>query len=249
MDASAQPVSYGTFDQAWSGYADYLASLMEGARPRDVCEIGAGSRPLFDLDLATRLDLRYTLLDISAEQMAQAPAGYQKQVCDIGARTLAVGPRRYDLMFSRMLCEHVADGEQMHRNVLAMLRPGGVAVHFMPTLYALPFVVNRLLPERLGQRLLAAVSPLSRGRLKFPAYYSWCRGPTPAALAAFQRLGYEIVQYKGFFGHGYYQPLPPLFTLHAKLTQFLLDHPQPALTSYAWVTLRRPGGDGAMPPA
>jgi SAM-dependent methyltransferase len=237
----AQPVSYGTFHQAWDGFADYLQSLLETARPRYVGEIGAGARPLFGLDLAARLGFRYALLDISAEQLAQAPAGYDKQVCDIGARVLSVGPERYDLMFSRMLCEHVADGEQLHRNVLALLRPGGIAVHFMPTLFALPFVINRLLPERLGQRLLSAVSPLARGRRKFPAYYSWCRGPTAASLADFRRLGYEVVQYKGFFGHGYYQPLRPLFSLHWKLSELLVQHPQPALTSYAWVTLRRPG--------
>jgi hypothetical protein len=244
VQVPAQPVSYGTFHQAWSGFADYLLSLLEAARPRHVGEIGAGSQPLFGLETAARLGFRYTLLDISAEQMARAPDGYEKQVCDIGARGAAGGPKRYDLMFSRMLCEHVADGEQMHRNVLAMLRPGGIAVHFMPTLYALPFVVNRLLPERLGQRLLSAVSPLARSRRKFPAYYSWCRGPTPATLAAFQRLGYEIVQFKGFFGHGYYQPLRPLFALHWRLSQLLVAHPHPTLTSYAWITLQRSGDDG-----
>ena len=46
-----------------------------------------------------------------------------------------------------MLAEHVPDGYRFHSNLFELLKPGGVAFHFMPTLYSPPFVINRLLPE------------------------------------------------------------------------------------------------------
>src|ERR1700721_1406514 len=53
----------------------------------------------------------------------------------------------YDLVFSKMLCEHLPDARTFHANCLRLLRPGARAVHFFPTLYTLPFVANRLIPE------------------------------------------------------------------------------------------------------
>ena len=97
-------------------------------------------------------NLEYTILDISENELGKAPDQYKKLAQDIMANDLS-STERFDLVFTRMLAEHVKDGELLHRNVYSLLNPGGFAVHFFPTLYAVPFLVNRLLPETLSALL------------------------------------------------------------------------------------------------
>ena len=186
--------------------------------------------------------LAYTALAISEEELRKAPDCYRKLVADICAPVLNIN-ERYDFIFSRMLAEHVADGMLFHSNVFALLALGGRAFHFFPTMWAPPFVLNRFLPERLAASLLHL---LQRGRektgrhAKFPAYYSWCRGPVPSQLARLESLGYSVESYIGFFGHrDYYRRLGLIQRFHDSLVRWLIDHPIPWITSFAFVTLQR----------
>lgn len=77
-------------------------------------------------------------------------------------------------------------------------------------------------------------------RGKFPAFYRWCRGPTQNQFARFRRIGYEVLAYRGFFGHEYYNRLPGVRWIHERLTDVLVRHPVPALTTLACVILRKP---------
>jgi len=141
-----------------------------------------------------------------------------------------------------MLAEHVANPRQFHQNVFQLLAPGGLAAHCFPTLYAFPFVVNRLLPDRLAKQILNIVAPRNTYQYsKFPAYYRWCRGPSKRQLKRFTDLGYDVVEYKAFVGHPeYYRKLPLLKQLHNAKTAFLLENPHPLFTSYAYVLLQKP---------
>lgn len=175
-------------------------------------------------------------MDISATELAKAPDCYEKIVADICSRQL-------NFIFSRMLAEHVKDGAAFHGNVYRLLAPGGAAFHFFPTMWAPPFVLNRLLPERLGAAILHFIqSGRERGgRIgKFPAYYSWCRGPTLSQIARLKLLGYSVESYVGFFGHrGYYTKFPVLLKFHDSIVRWLLAHPKPWLTSFAYLTLAK----------
>lgn len=184
-------------------------------------------------------NLNFSLLDISQEELSLAPDGYLKVCADIG------GPQppaksQYDFVFSRFLAEHVSSGEQFYRNTFEMLKPGGEAFHFYPTLFALPFVVNKLMPERLADKVLNIVSPRDRQKQgKFPAYYSWCFGPTPSQIKRLEEMGFEILSFVGMYNHGYYKRIPPLHALHQIAVKCLLRWPNPYLTSFAFVHLRR----------
>ncbi len=142
-----------------------------------------------------------------------------------------------------MVNEHVADGERYYRNIFTVLRPGGVTAHCFSTLYALPFVANRVLPERFASRVLDTVNPRDRYQHdKFRAYYSWSRGPSRLMIERLSRLGYEVLEYRGYFGHGYYDhpAQRPVRALEEAKTRWLCRHPIPILTSYAVVVLRKP---------
>jgi SAM-dependent methyltransferase len=231
-------VSFGRYEEAWQGYESLLWSLIDEHHLKVVCDIGGGAHPVLPYDSICQRGIDYTILDISADELGKAPLGLGKIVADIGEPDLHL-PRQFDLVLTRMLAEHMRDGRVFHVNVRRALKPGGLAVHFFPTLYSAPFLVNRLATERLSGWLLDLVSPRDRFEYgKFPAFYSWCRGPTRRMRSRFRGLGYDVLVYRGFFGHGYYRGIPIIGRLHARLSDFLLRHPVSALTSYAWLVLR-----------
>jgi SAM-dependent methyltransferase len=234
-------VRYGDFGEAWDRHSDTVRLLIERHVLKRVCEVGGGANPALPLSYVQERGLTYAILDISAAELEKAPTGYRKIVMDICSADAPVEDA-FDLVFTKMLAEHVADAELFHRNVYKLLAPGGLAFHFFPTLYSPPFVANYLFPESLSRLLLDAFSPRDRVRhAKFPAYYRWCRGPTRRQLDRFGRLGYEVVQYGGFFGHAYYQRLSVAHQVSRRIARFLVSHPVPQLTSFAYLVLRRPG--------
>jgi SAM-dependent methyltransferase len=217
---------------------------------RRICELGGGANPALTLKQVERLGVECTLLDASESELATAPAGYARlrlDVCDENAAPTA----EFDFVYSRMLAEHVRRPVEFHRTVHRMLRPGGRAFHFFPTLYSPVFAVNRLLPNWLTEPALLAIQPIRRrsGPLgKFPAYYRWRLGPCPGQIRRFQSVRFEVEEYWGFFGHGgdcTWGPgcdhrLPPLRRFHERLCRALVHRPVPWLTSYAYVLLRKP---------
>lgn len=244
-------VSYERSREAWEGFDAKLRTLIETFPVKRVCDVGGGANPALPEEFVAGHGLDYTVLDVSKEELDKAPDGYAKVHADICAPALSL-ETEYDFIFTRMLVEHVRDGEVLHRNIHRILADGGIAFHFFPTLYSLPFLANRMLPENLTGRLLDLFAPRDRHRqAKFPARYSWCRGPSKSRIRKLERLGYEVVEYTGFFGNeGYYNRIPPLRFLSARFAGIMLKHPVPLLTSYAYLVLRkspRSGRESAAP--
>jgi hypothetical protein len=163
-------------------------------------------------------------------------------VCDVCEENAEIPGAPYDLIFSRMTAEHFRDSGRAYGNMLRALSPGGLSVHCFATLYALPFVLNRVLSDGVASFLYERFALRDRERHdKFRAYYSRCRGPRQDQIRFFQEIGYEVLEYRAHFGHNYYAPrLPLLHVLHRAKTSLLLKMPIPLFTSYATVILRRP---------
>jgi SAM-dependent methyltransferase len=231
-------VRFGKTEDAYEGFAPLLMEIIRTTSCKSILDVGGGAQPqLTPADLALwKID--YTVMDISESELALAPDHYRKIVMDISG-TLSEKMPRFDLVFSRFVAEHVRDARKLHENVFSLLRPGGLAVHFFPTLWALPFVANWALPERLSVKLL---SKERQARGKFAAYYHWCVGPTERAIERLENVGFEVVEYAGFFGHGYYDRFPSLRKVHGAVRSWLLRHPIAQCTSFAWVILRKPAG-------
>jgi SAM-dependent methyltransferase len=212
------------------------------ARPEvtRVCEFGGGANPHFSLDFIERNSLDYLVVDLSAAELDKAPAGYRMLEADVQAPDFSLDGS-YDLVFSRWLLEHVKDPEALHRNVRRSLAPEGYALHLFPTLFALPFVVNRTLPDTLTSRVLPIVRSgrTQHGRHgKFPAFYRWCRGPSGRRIEAFNGLGYRVDRYVGSFGHKYYSRVPFIPDGDGPVADFLVRHPISWMTSFAYLNLR-----------
>ncbi len=238
---STDPVSYNRARAAESDLWGEVRRLLDAGAKR-VCDVGGGARPMLGLPQVERAGLHYVVTDVSDEQLQRAPDGYRRERADIldadAVQRLARAHGPFDAVFSRWTAEHVRDGERFHRHVFELLRPGGTAVHMFPTLYALPFLVNRMLPPALASGVLFRACPARHA--KFRPYYSWCRGPSRAQLARLRSVGFSIERYTGYFGHAFYRRIKPLSAAESAFVGVMVSHPLPALTSFALVVLGRP---------
>lgn len=211
------------------------------------CDVGGGARPVIPLARIEEFELEYVVLDESHDELSKAPQGYHQfeaSILDSDAVAKLVREQgAFDVVVSRWTAEHVSDGRKFHEQIYNMLRPGGVAIHFFPTLYSWPFLLNRVLPQPVSSALLAKAQPDRES--KFRPYYSWCRGPSRRQIQRLQSVGFSVERYIGFFGHGYFVRVKPLHLANRRLTDKLVDHPLPSMTSFALVVLSRPSG----PPA
>lgn len=239
-------VSYGRYDDfpGWEAAGEFFGTLIRRSGARSVLEIGAGANPTLSPSYVREHGLRYTTNDVAAEELAKAGPDYRTLCLDMASADAAALPAgAFDFVFSRMVNEHVSDGARYYRNIHRALAPGGITAHCFSTLYALPFLVNRLLPEALAGRLFDAVVPPAGARhQRFRAHYSWSRGPSRRMIERLAGIGFEVLEYRGYFGHRYYDRpgLGPLNLLEQAKAAWLLERPLPSLTSYAALVLRKP---------
>lgn len=238
-------IRYGNYVDfpGWSGAPDFFKSLIAAHGCRRVLEVGSGANPTLSPGFVAEAGITYVTSDARAEELEKADSAFERLVLQVDSPTFDPAlTSSFDCVLSRMVGEHIRNGERYHRNILRMLRPGGIAVHCFSTLWCLPFAVNRLVPDALGDLLLAKFAPRPAHKHgKFKAYYSWSRGPTPAMLHSFTSLGFEVLAYGGYFGHGYYlSRLPGLHRVEGAKARWLVRHPIPQLCSYATVVLRKP---------
>lgn len=192
----------------WDDYESRLAALIDSFDKPDILELGGGGRPMWDLADVPAGVGTYTVNDFDQRELDKIDDGYHKACFDVCGDASAFAGR-YDLVFSRFLAEHVPDGVAMHRNVRQVLKPGGVAIHLIPKLYASPFVVNTVLPAKLTHKMLTAFFPY-RMEGKFPTHYSLCKGSTSDMRRALEEIGYSKVEVADYYGHLYYDRIPGL---------------------------------------
>lgn len=227
---------------AWANYERVVRELAIRLGAKRLLEVGGGRDPLFTPDEIERLGVEVTINDIAPGELAVLPKTYKTACFDVAGDLTPVADRRghFDLAFSRMVFEHVADGQKAWSNLYEMLAPGGVGLAFMPTLYTLPFVVNLLLPDKLAASI---VKMLFANRTDdedpvFPARYSWCF--TDERLTRMlSAIGYREVVVMPFYGHSYYQSFPLVRDINAYVTKLARRNDWRAISSYAYVAVRK----------
>ena len=227
---------------AWANYERVVRELASRLGAKRLLEVGGGRDPLFTTDEIDRLGVEVTINDIAPGELAVLPKTYKTACFDVAGDLTPVADRRghFDLAFSRMVFEHVADGQKAWSNLYEMLAPGGVGLAFMPTLYTLPFVVNLLLPDKLAASI---VKMLFANRTDdedpvFPARYSWCF--TDERLTRMlSAIGYREVVVMPFYGHSYYQSFPLVRDVNAYVTKLARRNDWRAISSYAYVAVRK----------
>ncbi|CAN5500299.1 hypothetical protein BH10PSE7_BH10PSE7_45100 [soil metagenome] len=229
---------------AWDNYPVTIRALSRAFGLRNWCEIGGGRDPAFLRSEIEQLGVHYTINDISQDELDLAPAFYAKARFDIAGPPHAMQSRAgaFDLMFSRMVFEHVHDVAAAWRNVHTLLKPGGVALAFFPTLYAPPFLMNHLMPEALSRAILHAFFAKRRddgSHPKFPAVYDWCFGSETKLKPMLENAGFGDHMVLPFWGTNYFKPIPGLHQIDNGFSRLSRAADMRSLTSHAYVLVRK----------
>lgn len=236
-------IHYKDAKWAWKNYRKYIENLIIEKKLHRICDVGGGARPLLNVDFITKNNLDYVVFDISDKELAKSASKYQTRNFNFCRQALDKEESSFDLVFSIMTMEHVKNIAQFHENIYTSVKPGGYSFHFFPCLNSLPMLANYIAPHGgITERLVYSLQPWRsrKAESKFPAYYGWCYGPTQKNRNRFEAIGYDIVEYIGFFGHTYYDRMPGLRELEAWKTRILCKYPNPHLTINSYLLLQRP---------
>jgi len=201
-------------------------------------EIGAGRRPMLTAEQISDLNVSYTANDISESELARGPSWVSKACFDIAGKvdqSLAPLANSFDLIFSKMVFEHIPDTRQAYQNILQLLAPGGICFNYHPVLYSPPFLINLVFPEAVTAPILRTFKPRRHDgdEPKFPAQYDRC--VISAKLRAELRdLGFREVWQIPFFYHGYFQKIPGLFQLDTLLSKVAEHRDWQGLASFCY---------------
>jgi SAM-dependent methyltransferase len=228
---------------AWQNYTATVLDLIEGNGANAVIEIGGGRFPLFKQDDVERLGISYTSNDISQRELDRAPVWANKARFDVQTPdrdSVAPFAESFDFAFSKMVMEHVASYRRAYANLFTILRPGGLAIAFHPTLYALPFVVNKLMPESASSKLLKLAFPDRHddGIPKFPAFYDGCV-ISDSVRKTISGIGFRDMWQIPFYGHGYYNKFPLVRNAHAVITQYAMRHDITQMATFSYTIVRK----------
>lgn len=172
-----------------------------------VWDIGGGKQPLISRALKEKLGLRIVGVDISCEELAAAPPGVYDttiiaDICNFR------GAGEADLVICQAVLEHVPDAASAFEGISTILKHGGVAVLFTPSRNALFARLNRVLPQKLKERLLFALYPQTEGHQGFRAYYDRC---TPRQFRRMAKaVGLCITEQRLYYQSAYFTFLFPL---------------------------------------
>lgn len=217
-------------------FASFLRSLIEANGYRSICDIGGGKKPCLPVSVVDELGLDYYVVDVSKTELDGADARYNKIHSAIEDLQ---GDEQFDLMFSNMVFEHIEDNLKAYKIVYRALKPGGMCVNLHPTLFALPFVLNKILPEKLGWHILSFfVSERKKPSSKFPAFYSLCR-VTRAVEENLLSTGFRDVRLVPFYGHPYYREIPFAHWLQQKFANVCRRMDLRLLASYCITVVKK----------
>ena len=139
-----------------------------------ILDIGSGRNPAIPHDERPP-GTTYVGLDLSADELAAAPAGSYDEhaVADIGTlQDEFVG--RFDLIISWQVLEHIRDLGAAMVCIRAYLGPSGTFVAMFSGSRSVFALVNRVLPFHVGAPLVTRVMGRSQSNPVFPAYYDRC---------------------------------------------------------------------------
>lgn len=194
------------------GNQDYIHALVPKylVAQATIYDVGGGKQPFLSVTEKNRLGARVVGLDIDADELAQAPLGaYDEAICGDVANYQGRGDA--DLVLCQAVLEHVREVEGAFKAIASMLKPGGLALIFVPSRNAVYARLNLVLPQDLKRRILHTVYPNTRRGQGFVSFYKLC---TPRDFVRLgQNNGLSVVEKRLYYTSSYFAFLTPLYVL------------------------------------
>ena len=192
------------------GNQDYIHSLVPKYLKENltIYDVGGGKHPYLSVDKKNSLSAKVVGLDIDENELGKAPKGaYDKIICaDISKFS---GNYEADMVICQAVLEHVRDVESAFKSISSILKPGGLALLFVPSKHAVFARLNVILPENLKKNLLHCIYPKTKKGQGFRSFYDHCtpsdfkRMATGNDLSLLEAKYYYISSYFSFFFPAY----------------------------------------------
>jgi 2-polyprenyl-6-hydroxyphenyl methylase/3-demethylubiquinone-9 3-methyltransferase len=208
------------------------AQLRPGQR---ILDVGSGAKPFLAPE-ERPADVRYVGLDVDADELAKAPAGWydEAEVSDVTMRRARL-EGGFDLIISNQVFEHVKPLDVALENMRAYLAPGGTMVTKFSGAYSIFALVNRVVPHRLAVWGLSRFLGDDPERI-FPAHYDQCWDSALRRLTAdWSKVDIEPL----YMGAEYLEFLRPAQALYLGLEETWARRDIRNLAAYYVVTARR----------
>lgn len=195
------------YDVYWRGPFDAaVAEAMSSGEP--VLDLGSGRHPAVP-GPDRPAGIEYVGLDLSAEELeAAGPDAYDERVVSDASTFRPALEGRFGLVLSWQVLEHVPDLEAAVVNVGRYLKPGGVFVAMFSGGRSAFGLINRMLPDRIGEPLVDRVMRRTEQNVPvFPAYYDRC---VESRFSPLFDDWADLVVTPFYRGAGYFGFLPPL---------------------------------------
>jgi SAM-dependent methyltransferase len=175
-----------------------------------IYDVGGGKNPYLDPEKKRILNATVSGLDIDERQLDSAPIGAYDRIIasDI---TKFQGNSDADLVICQALLEHVRDTEKAFAAISSILKPGGVALIFVPSRNAIYSRINILLPQSVKKWVLHTLYPATKGKQGFHAYYDKCTPRDFRRLS--ERNGLSVVEERHYFISSYFSCLFPIYLM------------------------------------
>lgn len=192
-----------------------IRALPDGAV---IVDVGGGRKFFYadQIDPAGRLKL--VAIDISPEELEQNRDVDETHVADV-SKEIPMPDGSADLILTRALLEHVDGVPGAIREMARVLRPGGIALHFVPSRYSLFGMAARWLPFGPLLNITLKLAPwLKSEAFGFKVHYDCCY---PAALEReFKSAGFSSVETQVSWSCDYFfVGVYPIYLLHAAYEQ------------------------------
>jgi len=93
----------------WNKTESFIQQLILTNKINSILEIGAGANPTINPEFIKEFNLNYTISDINDEELKKANKIYNKLVIDFSG-VININ-QKFDLVFSRMVGEHINNAE------------------------------------------------------------------------------------------------------------------------------------------
>lgn len=182
-----------------------------------VYDVGGGRRPYFSAEERLTKGMRVYGLDIARDELEGAPPGTYDGII-VDDLTCAEGPEDGDLVICQFILEHVPDMRGAVRGVATFLKPGGVALVFLPCRNAAFARLNLILPQSIKRRILFATFPHMVDGHGFSVFYNEA---VPSSVKRFaSEHGLETIEEKYFYTSIYFQAFFPAYLIWRLWTLF-----------------------------
>lgn len=211
--------------------------LLDDASVTRIADIGAGREWHFRHDTLERYNQHLIGLDIDADEMAFNRALDEAIECDV-TKGMPIDAASIDLMTVSSGVEHFSDNRAFLAHAARVIKPGGRMIAKFPNRRAPFAILNRMIPNRLAQKLLYTLRPGSEGKLGFKAYYDRCLHSVFSQDA--RDAGFEVeTTYVSFNSSEYFKFFVPVYLASLALDWLRAATGNKNLSSHMVFVLRR----------